>query len=64
MNKLAEYVNSLKRRSKADNIPGTGRQTDQPCPACGKPLYLKFKCCGQPNDMLVCNPCGYKEVVS
>ena len=64
MNKLAEYLNSLKRRSKSDIIPGTGELSGKRCPLCQREMYKMFKCCGQPHDMLVCNHCDYKEVVS
>ncbi len=59
---VMDYIKG--RRTKADPIPGTGKQSDKPCPLCDKPMFLKYKCCGQPHDMLVCNPCDYKEVVS
>ncbi len=52
------------KRTTDDPIPGTGKQSDKLCPLYNKPLFLKYKCCGQPYDMLVCNPCGYKEVIS
>ena len=61
---LSEYLKGLKRRKKDDIIPGTGELSDKPCPLCRREKYKMFKCCGQPYDMLVCNPCNYKEVIS
>jgi len=59
---IAEYLKTLKKVSKSDDIPGTVlAYLDEICPVsgCGRKLKLK-KCCGnkQRKECI----CGYKEI--
>ena len=57
---IQALINSLKKTSKKDPIPGTTEGEVQECPACeNKTLYSYKKCCGNPNGYLGCR-CGYK----
>ena len=60
--RLAEYLRTLKKATKSDDIPGTVlAYLDEICPVsgCGRKLKLK-KCCGnkQRKECI----CGYKEI--
>ena len=60
---LAEYVKGLKRRTKNDYMPGQGVMSDKPCPLCGLLMFRLHPCCGQPNPILNCNKCSYKQII-
>ena len=48
---------------KGKHIKTKTNVSKEKCPACGKNLKLKAKCCGQPESYLMC-VCGYKEVIN
>jgi hypothetical protein len=58
---LNDYLRSLKKRSKADDIPGTVEEgQEEKCPACGGMMKKYKPCCGSPIGYLKCSKCGYK----
>lgn len=59
---IKEYIKTLKRVSKEDDVPGTVEAyTDDPCPSCGKKLKIMKPCCSEKRRTKVCGICGYKE---
>jgi hypothetical protein len=61
---IQEYINSLKRSSKFDDVPGTvAAYLDEKCPACGKKMKLMKPCCNSKFGTKVCL-CGYKVILT
>ena len=57
---VTDYMKQMKRRSKADDIPGTVKEyLDTECPACGKKLKRYKPCCGSKYGYDGC-VCEYK----
>lgn len=60
---LDSYLKTLKKRSKADDIPGTVAEIlKEKCPACDSPMKKYNPCCGSPLGYTKCIKCGYKVV--
>jgi hypothetical protein len=51
---IAEYLKTLKSRSKRDPIPGTFKDIPDLCTACGGKMIFKAKCCSNPSDIKEC----------
>ena len=64
MSNISEYLKTLNRRNKADDIPGTVQTyLDELCPSCGKKLRLMKPCCSSKFGTKECKACGYKIVL-
>ena len=57
---IPDYIRSLKRSSKKDEIPGlAGEEIEEQCPACKSNMKKYPPCCGMPLGYKGCK-CGYK----
>jgi hypothetical protein len=58
---IKEYLKSLNRRSKKEDIPGATQEIEGICPCCGKGLKKVVGCCSAKNGSIQCRAnCGYK----
>lgn len=65
MSVLTNYLKSLNRRTKDDDLPGSVLKVlDEPCPLCGRNMKLYRPCCGAPNGTKECKRCDYKVIVT
>ena len=61
---MREYITSLKRTSKKDDVPGTLlMELEKECPVCGKKMKRYKPCCGNPYGYDKCI-CDYKIVLT
>ena len=59
---ITDYLKTLKRRSKKDDIPGTTEgEVAKECPVCGRKMRIYKSCCGSPNGYTGGNACNWKE---
>jgi hypothetical protein len=62
MSEIDQILKGLKRRTKADDIPGTVESyLEDMCPTgCGGQIRKMKPCCGSPNGYVECERCHYK----
>ena len=61
---ITDYLRTLKRRSKQDDIPGTTEgEVEKPCPVCGRKMRKYKPCCNSKEGYIGCMPCNWKEPV-